>query len=284
MTDSTYLYGTAGWSYKDWYGTVYPPTVPRGFNHLEHLAGAMDFVEVNTSFYRTPTIKLTEGWVKKTENLENFLFWVKIHQQFTHLRQVNRREIDNFKEALGPLVRSARLAGLLAQFPYSFKLNTGNLNYVKALAGIFPENPLAVEFRHNSWNRRELFEVFKELNLIWVNIDQPLVSLSLPLTAEATHPEVSYFRLHGRNEKTWFADEGRDARYDYNYNMLELNQIAEKIKELAALAKKIFISGNNHYKGSAYNNLIDLKKILAKNLKKILSEPEAVGERNLRRA
>ena len=46
--------------------------------------------------------------------------------------------------------------------------------------------------------------------------------------------------------------------------MLELDQIAKKIKELAALAKKIFISGNNHYKGSAFKNLLDLKKLLEK--------------------
>jgi len=268
MSEPDYLFGTAGWSYKDWYGTVYPPKVPKDFNHLEHLAQFMDFVEVNTTFYRIPTLKLTEGWVKKTGNLENFLFWVKIHQQFTHQRQVNKQEIDSFKQALRPLERSSQLAGLLAQFPYSFKLNTGNLNYVKALADIFQEYPLAIEFRHKSWNREELFEVFKEKKLIWVNIDQPLISLSLPLTAQATHPEISYFRLHGRNEKTWFSNEGRDARYNYNYNLMELNRIAEKIKKLTELAKKVFISGNNHYKGSAYNNLIQLKKILTGKLKK----------------
>jgi len=268
MSEPDYLFGTAGWSYKDWYGTVYPPKVPKDFNHLEHLAQFMDFVEVNTTFYRIPTLNLTEGWVKKTGNLENFLFWVKIHQQFTHQRQVNKQEIDCFKQALKPLERSSQLAGLLAQFPYSFKLNTGNLNYVKALADIFQEYPLAIEFRHKSWNREELFEVFKEKKLIWVNIDQPLISLSLPLTAQATHPEISYFRLHGRNEKTWFSNEGRDARYNYNYNLMELNRIAEKIKKLTELAKKVFISGNNHYKGSAYNNLIQLKKILTGKLKK----------------
>ena len=45
---------------------------------------------------------------------------------------------------------------------------------------------------------------------------------------------------------------------------LELNQIAETIKKLAELAKKIFISGNNHYKGSAVKNLKELKQLLEK--------------------
>jgi uncharacterized protein YecE (DUF72 family) len=264
MKESPYLFGTAGWSYKDWYGTVYPMTVPKDFNHLQFLSKHMDFVEVNTSFYNIPSLKLTEGWVKKTESIENFQFWMKIHQNFTHQRQVAKQEVIDFKQSLDPLARASKLSGLLAQFPYSFKLNTGDLNYVLALAEKFQEYPLVIEFRHNSWNRKELFEVFKEKGLIWVNIDQPMVSLSLPITAEVTHPEISYFRLHGRNERSWFSNEGRDARYDYDYSMLELDRIAKKIKELAALAKKIFISGNNHYKGSAFKNLLDLKKILEK--------------------
>jgi uncharacterized protein YecE (DUF72 family) len=262
MNESPYLFGTAGWSYKDWYGTVYPMSVPKDFNHLQFLSEHMDFVEVNTSFYRIPSLKLTNGWVKKTESIENFQFWMKIHQNFTHQRQVAKQQVNDFKRALEPLAQASKLTGLLAQFPYSFKLNTGDLNYVLALAEKFQEYPLAIEFRHESWNRKELFEVFKEKNLIWVNIDQPMVSLSLPITAEVTHPEISYFRLHGRNERSWFSNEGRDARYDYDYSMLELNQIAKKIKELIALAKKVFISGNNHYKGSAFKNLLELKKIL----------------------
>ncbi|UCH93721.1 MAG: DUF72 domain-containing protein, partial [Candidatus Aminicenantes bacterium] len=181
MEESTYFFGTAGWSYKDWYGTVYPVSVPRDFNHLQFLSRHMDFVEVNTSFYRTPSLKLTSGWVKKTESLENFLFWVKIHQNFTHHRKVSTEELNYFKRGLEPLVQASKLAGLLAQFPYSFKLNTGHLNYIVALADKFQEYALAMEFRHQSWNRKELFEVFKEKKLIWVNIDQPMVSLSLPL-------------------------------------------------------------------------------------------------------
>jgi uncharacterized protein YecE (DUF72 family) len=262
MSEATYLFGPAGWSYKDWEGTVYPADKPRDFNHLEFLSQRFDFVEVNTSFYRIPAVKLTAGWARKTEVLPGFMFWVKMYQQFTHQRKVSRQEADAFKKALEPLQQSSKLAGLLVQFPYSFKLNTGYLKYVLALAHIFQEYPLAFEFRHTSWNREELFEVFRENKLIWVNIDQPVMSLNLPLTSVMTHPDITYFRLHGRNRASWFSDEGRDARYNYDYNALELDRIAGKIKELAALAKTIFVSGNNHYKGKAVKNLLELKKIL----------------------
>ncbi len=100
--------------------------------------------------------------------------------------------------------------------------------------------------------------------MIWVNIDQPVISQSLPLTSVLTNPETTYVRLHGRNYQSWFSNEGRDARYNYDYKALELNQIAETIKKLAKLAKQIFVSGNNHYKGSAIKNLKELKKLMQK--------------------
>ncbi|MCP4158263.1 MAG: DUF72 domain-containing protein [bacterium] len=263
MVESKCLYGTAGWSYKDWVGTVYPPKIPRDFNHLSFLAESFDFVEVNTSFYRIPSLKLTEGWVRKTEDLDHFDFWIKVFQNFTHKLVLDRNEVESFKKSLVPLVNASKLAGLLAQFPYSFKLNTRNLDYVITLSRIFESYPLAIEFRHNGWNRKEVLDVFQQNNIIWCNIDQPVISQSLPLTSAITHPEVSYVRLHGRNYESWFSNDGRDARYNYDYKAIELNQIAETIKHIAKMAKKVFVSGNNHYKGSAVKNLKELKKLLS---------------------
>ncbi len=262
MNRCHYFYGPAGWSYNDWKGTVYPEKTPGNFNHLDFLAQSFDFVEVNTSFYRIPSLKLTEGWVRKTEHLDNFSFWVKVHQNFTHRRTLVKEEVEPFKKSLKPLVEASKLSGLLVQFPYSFKLNTQNLNYLLSFPVAFAQYPLAVEFRHDSWNREEVFDVFRKHRLIWVNIDQPVISRSLPLTSVMTHPELSYVRLHGRNHGAWFSNQGRDARYDYDYNTMEMTQISETVKKLAELAKKIFISGNNHYKGSAVKNLKALKKML----------------------
>ena len=261
---SVYQFGTAGWSYKDWEGTVYPHSKEPYFNPLAFLARVFEFVEVNTTFYRIPSLKLTSGWVKKTASIPGFYFWIKVYQDFTHKRELNAVELRNFFNSCQPLIESQRLSGFLAQFPYSFKLNRENLDYLNELQAGFTGYPLAVEFRHVSWHCQEINDFFQKTGLIWVNIDQPVISRSLPLTSEITHPEISYFRLHGRNYQSWFSNQGRDARYDYSYTTRELNQIAEKIKKLARLARTIFISGNNHYKGQAVRNLKELKTILIK--------------------
>ncbi len=257
------LFGTAGWSYLDWEGTVYPARIPRGFNQLEFLAREkkMDFVEVNTSFYRIPPEKMAEGWINKIGGIDHFGFWIKIHQNFTHKQTLIKNELNAFLKFLGPLIREKKLLGLLAQFPYSFKFTSQNLKYLDMIFQIFGRYNLVIEFRHKSWNCTEIIDRFREQAVIWANIDQPVISESLPLTSISTHPKIAYIRIHGRNYQHWFSNSGRDARYDYDYSESELIEINREIDRLKKLAKKVFISGNNHYKGAAVKNLIQLKKM-----------------------
>jgi hypothetical protein len=46
--------GPAGWSYKDWAGTVYPAPKPRRFDPVAYLARYFDTIEINSSYYGPP--------------------------------------------------------------------------------------------------------------------------------------------------------------------------------------------------------------------------------------
>jgi uncharacterized protein YecE (DUF72 family) len=256
------FFGPAGWSYADWRGTVYPEPPPPRFDPLAFLAGQFDFVEVNTSFYRVPSLKLTQGWADKTAAFPAFRFWLKLHQSFTHERRLEKPVLDGFRDCLQPLAAAGKLSGLLAQFPYSFKRDAAAQAYLGELAGHFRDWPLAVEFRHQSWLEDEVLAFFKENGLVWTNIDQPQISQSLPLTALVTARDTAYLRLHGRNYQDWFSGQGRDARYDYSYSAAELGRLGEVVARLKEQAKKVFVSGNNHFKGAAVKNLLQLKEIL----------------------
>jgi uncharacterized protein YecE (DUF72 family) len=256
-------FGPAGWSYPDWRGTVYPEPAPRGFRPLPFIADRFDFVEVNTTFYRIPEPRLAGGWLTQTAGRDGFLFWIKLYRAFTHDGRLDRAEVDSFRRAVQPLAAAGRLAGLLAQFPYSFHLESPAKRHLAALADCFADLTLAVEFRHAAWNDERVLEWFRRRGLVWVNVDQPDISGNLPLTAAATRSDLAYVRLHGRNAAAWFASSGRDARYDYCYSGQELEHIAAVIRSLQEQARKIFVSGNNHYKGSAVRNLLELKRRLA---------------------
>jgi len=78
---------------------------------------------------------------------------------------------------------------------------------------------------------------------------------------------VGYVRLHGRNYRDWFReDAGRDERYDYLYSDEELREWAERIRALAGHVRSVYVIANNHYKGQAACNAIELKSLLAEDL------------------
>jgi uncharacterized protein YecE (DUF72 family) len=57
--------GLCGWSYKDWAGVFYPKGT-KAADYLAHVAGRYPVVEVDTTFYRSPSRKTGEGWRDRT--------------------------------------------------------------------------------------------------------------------------------------------------------------------------------------------------------------------------
>jgi uncharacterized protein YecE (DUF72 family) len=53
--------GTCGWSYQDWSGVFYPNVAATG-DYFSYYAEHYPVVEVDSTFYRTPSRKMVEGW------------------------------------------------------------------------------------------------------------------------------------------------------------------------------------------------------------------------------
>src|SRR6266511_3629025 len=74
---------------------------------------------------------------------------------------------------------------------------------------------------------------------------------------------VGYMRLHGRNTAAWFQEDvgrdARDARYDYLYAEHELGEIAATVKSIAAQARETYLIANNHFRGQAVVNALQLR-------------------------
>ncbi|MBM3285435.1 MAG: DUF72 domain-containing protein, partial [Candidatus Aminicenantes bacterium] len=82
-----YYIGTAGWSYEDWKGIVYPKEKAAGFHPLAYLGRCINIVEVNSTFYRPPALSMSLFWIKHVMEYPAFLFAIKVHQVFTHDRE-----------------------------------------------------------------------------------------------------------------------------------------------------------------------------------------------------
>ena len=259
-----YHIGTAGWSYEDWDGIVYPAPRARGFHPLLFLADYIDIVEINSTFYRPASPALALSWWRKVEGRPDFLFSVKLHQAFSHgTRQAGRKEADEFKAGIELLRVKNRLAALLIQFPWSYARTTENENYLLRLFNLFAGYPLALEVRHSTWDRPDFYGLLRESRVAFCNIDQPVLNNSIGPSAVSTHPDFAYVRLHGRNYENWFRqDAGRDDRYDYLYAKGELEEWVERIKDLGKRSSKVYVITNNHYRGQAMANALQIRNMI----------------------
>ena len=241
--------GTAGYSYKDWIGPFYPIGT-KDPQMLEYYSMSFNFVEVNSSYYHMPSLKLFESMDKKTPG--NFRFAVKLFGGFTHERNTGNLEAEQFKYSIRPLVENQKLVCILAQFPYSFHYNSENMDYIKNLRSMFSEYNVNVEFRNRQWIKNEVFVEMQREDIGFVCVDEPGIK-GLINNVIAVTSKVAYLRLHGRNAEKWYAGEGSE-RYDYLYSTSELLEWVNRIRELEAGGGNTLISFNNHPKGKAVEN------------------------------
>jgi uncharacterized protein YecE (DUF72 family) len=259
-----YHIGTAGWSYEDWEGIVYPPRKGRDVHPLLFLLNYINIVEINSTFYRPATPGLVLSWLRKVEGHPDFLFSVKLHQIFTHERKdFSQREVDDFKTGLELLRLRNRLAALLVQFPWSFAATPANTDYLVRLFSLFAGYPLALEVRRSSWDTPGFYDLLREYGVAFCNVDQPVFRDSIKPSAVSTNPDFAYVRLHGRNYENWFReDAGRDDRYDYLYTKDELAEWIQRIKDLGTRSGKVYVITNNHYRGQAMANALQIKNMI----------------------
>ena len=254
--------GTSGWKYKDWDGIVYPKPKPRGFDELAYMAGYVNAIEINSSYYGPPRPSAAKKWVESVAVNPDFRFTAKLYHSFTHEREPAPHDERDFKEGIAPLMDAGRFGALLLQFPWSFKNSAENRDYVIGLQRRFREYPLVLEVRHSTWTSAEILDLLGDLGIGLCNIDQPLFGKSIKPGAQATSP-IGYIRLHGRNYKSWFDEKANvRERYDYLYPVGELEPWVDRVKEVAAKTEETYVMSNNHNLGKATVNALQITSIL----------------------
>ncbi|HEX6465180.1 MAG TPA: DUF72 domain-containing protein, partial [Vicinamibacterales bacterium] len=179
--------GTSGWSYPTGKGTwngVFYPKKRSGFDDLAFYSEHFDTVEVNSSFYRVPSIDATQAWARRTP--ADFEFSLKLYQKFTHPdmflkatgqdpSELDRKDVDEFRAAIDPLASAGKLGALLAQFPASFRNDANARGYLEWLLNAFRDYQVAVELRHRSFSEDpvEAMQILASHGAALVQIDEP---------------------------------------------------------------------------------------------------------------
>jgi uncharacterized protein YecE (DUF72 family) len=240
--------GTSGWSYNEWTGVFYPSSTT---NKLSFYSKVYETVEVDSSFYAFPSKGLVLGWARYTP--ENFVFSLKLPRLLTHDKKLDltkgvEADLVRFLSLLKPLMVAGKLGPLLIQLPpsYSFDLDFERLKDFLKQA---PEDVMfAVEFRHPSWLRGEVWSLLRDRNVANVIVDEPLLPPDTVVTAD-----FAFIRWHGRGNRPW---------YNYRYSEKELEVWVPKVREVSSRVKKTFGYFNNHFKGFAVENSLKMLEML----------------------
>ncbi|MHC4938266.1 MAG: DUF72 domain-containing protein [Planctomycetota bacterium] len=252
--------GTAGFSYKDWEGRVYPAPKPREFDPLAYLADYFDCVEMNVTFYRVPTPEMVQGWLSRVSDRPEFRFAFKLYRGLTH--DTEDDALPGYLDAIAPARDAGRLGAILLQFPFWFRNTAANRARLAHLAGQLRGWPCALEVRDKSWLIEPALDFFRRQRLNFVDIDLPQARESVP-PGEWTTGSLGYVRLHGRNSRAWFDKTAhRDQKYDYLYSAPELEEWCGRIRSIAESTDSVYVVTNNHYGGQAVANAFELSRRL----------------------
>ena len=257
--------GTAGWSYPDWDGKVYPRTKPKGFHGLPFLARYTTCLEVNSSFYALPKPKVVGRWADLVAPFDGFQLIFKLYQGLTHSpwdEESAQEQAQLFLDALRPMEAKGRLAGVLVQFPITFLHGSEELFRLGRIRRLLENQRLILEVRHHSWFEPPVLHELRGLGFSLAYIDLPKAWNHPPPDHEPTGP-IGYVRLHGRNESAWFSSSaGRDDQYNYLYTKPEIGQLAYKVDAVAKRSDETYVVTNNHFEGKAVANALELRYLL----------------------
>jgi uncharacterized protein YecE (DUF72 family) len=234
--------GCSGWNYTHWRDVVYPRGLPAS-RWLDHYATLFDTVEINTTFYRLPSVAAVGGWVEQTPT--DFVFAVKASRFLTHMKRLTDmdRGVRRFYARIEPLVETPKAGPVLWQLPPNFHRNDERLE--AALAAL-PAGRHAFEFRHPSWFAAEVYDLLRAHGAALVIADRPEVRR---FQARERTADFVFLRFH-------------HGGGDGNYSHRQLAVWARRIEEWRSRGD-VYAYFNNDWAGYAVENGLWLKQRLA---------------------
>jgi uncharacterized protein YecE (DUF72 family) len=250
---SSLYIGTSAFTAAGWEGSFYPEgTKPADF--LRYYAQHFDTVEVDSTFYRTPSKATVQGWASKTP--KEFVFAAKVPQVITHEKVLVdcEAEFNQFMEVMDLL--GEKLGPLLFQFGYfNKKVFVGVNDFLARLRPFLKKLPrdhkFAVEIRNKNWLVPQFVETLRERGVALALIDQAWMPRPAqwfekfdPITADFT-----YVRWLGDRKgieeqtKVW-----NEVIVDRTH---ELEEWAEILGKVHKRRFQIYAYANNHYAGYA---------------------------------
>jgi uncharacterized protein YecE (DUF72 family) len=240
--------GTSSFSTKAWVGPFYPFGM-QGQDFLSYYATRFDTVEIDSTFYGTPSISTVKGWNAKTPS--GFVFSAKVPQIVTHEKVLVDcdAEFKQFIEVMDNL--DDKLGPLLLQFSFfnssDFRGVTDFLSRLRPFLKKLPkDHKFAVEIRNKQWLDPQFIDTLREHRVALALIDKSWMPRPTewfetfdPITADFT-----YVR--------WLGDRKAIEEQTKVWEKIIVDRSAELLEWANVLDKvtiPIYVYANNHYAG-----------------------------------
>jgi uncharacterized protein YecE (DUF72 family) len=144
-----------------------------------------------------------------------------------------------------PIARAHKLGCLLAQLPPNFTFK--EKESLESFFNLLPKGiHFAAEFRHESWNKEETWDLLRKYNVANTVTD----SIQFPARPVVTAVTHSYVRWYGR---------GKSILYDYTYSEQELCPWVTKLKEMEEKVQLVYAYFNNTGAPTNLLQLLDMR-------------------------
>jgi len=239
-------FGCSGWDYHEWIGPFYRNATE---SKLRAYSRVFDTAEINSTFYRSPSPGMVQGWGRFTP--DDFVFAAKVPQTVTHDRFLDvargaDKDLLVYCELMRPLLDAGKLGPLLLQLPPRLRFEESTIHrFLDALPRDFT---FALEPRNKSWMALEAFDLLRSTGVAYTIVDEPLLPPDLHVTAR-----LAYVRWHGHGTDPW---------YNYRYSEEELKSWVPRVQQVAGQAETTFGFFNNHFHGYAPENCLQILRML----------------------
>jgi uncharacterized protein YecE (DUF72 family) len=255
--------GTSAFTAAGWEGSFYPAGMkPADF--LTYYATKFDTVEVDSTFYRTPSVATVNGWERKTP--KGFILAAKVPQVITHEKVLQDCD-DDLKQFLETMdLMGDKLGPLLFQFGYfnkaAFKTGKDFLLRLEPFLKKLPSGyKFALEIRNKTWLTAEFFDLLRAHKVAFALIDQAWMPRPSEIFAkfDPITADFAYIRLLGDRKgielqtKVW--DKVIVDRSKELWGWVEVCKQTRKRKIMT------FVYANNHYAGHGPATVEQFKKL-----------------------
>jgi uncharacterized protein YecE (DUF72 family) len=250
---NTLRIGTSSFTANGWPGTFYPKGLPER-EYLSYYATKFDTVEVDSTFYRTPSKSTVQGWKDKTP--DGFAFAAKVPQIITHEKVLVDCDTE-FKEFVQTMdLLGDKLGPLLLQFGFfnnaAFRSVNEFLTRLRPFLKNLPtDHKFVCEIRNKDWLTLPFVETLREHDVVLALIDQSRVPRPWEIKEkfDLITADFTYVRLLGDRKAI-----EQQTKIWNNVVVDRRQELSEWVKFCRPIVRRgirTYIYCNNHYSGFA---------------------------------